>query len=46
MDEILTINEDGNKEFFIKGVTEEIIQKEEDVINKLRKGEGKVVCEK
>ena len=42
MEETLTINEDGKKEFFIKGATEEIIYGESDVIDKLRKGEGKL----
>lgn len=36
----MTINEDGNKKFFIKGATEEIIESELDVIDKLKKGEG------
>ena len=40
MHETLGICEDANKEFYIKGATEEIIQGEEDVMNKLRKGEG------
>ena len=40
MGDVLTINEDRNKKFYIKGATEEIIQSEIDVIDKLRKGEG------
>ncbi len=43
MDETLSINEDAKKQFFIKGATEEIIKGEEDIIDKLKKGEGMFV---
>jgi hypothetical protein len=36
----LTINEDGNKEFYIKHAIEEIIQSKEDILDQLERGEG------
>lgn len=39
LSEILSINEDVNKEFYVKGATEEIVSSIEEIIGKIRKGE-------
>jgi len=38
--ETLTVNEDPNKDFYIKGVTEESVSSIEEILDKLRKGEA------
>lgn len=38
--DILTVNEDNNKEFYIKGVAEESVSSLEEILHKLRKGEA------
>ena len=39
LNEILTINEDNNKEFFIKGATEEIVTSIDDILEIIKRGE-------
>ena len=38
--ETLSVNEDSNKDFYIKGVTEESVSSIEEILEKLRKGEA------